>query len=626
MAIRSIFDYIADKCYNDLFDAAKNYLYQNWRNMELYSRIVPDIEKVGLVDATVQRVYVTDLPGDRIAFDVGLELEIYVSSEGRYSESDTCYQWLRISCEGDLSCGLDDWKITNVDVYRANRKMPENSMSDALVPNIRNDQMEKAAEDFLKEYYPEALKVPMRGQTATVVDPMTLAERLHLSVRTQRIKEDASVFGQIYFADADTEMYDRNLGAMVPVHVDAQTIVVDPEMFLLRNLGSVNNTIIHECVHWVKHRKVFLLEQLFNHSVTEISCQVVGGANSEVARQATEKMEQQANRLTPRIQMPYAPFKARANDLIAQYIHKMNASYEIEVMEEVITALSTEFCVSRQAAKIRLVEVGIETAMGTFEYVDNHYVKPHSHRKGAITSKQTFTLGAQDAAIARATTPALKSLTDEGDYLFVENHFVFNAPLYVERDKDGHLQMTGYGRSHMDECCLVFDMSIREKIRDEYHSICYLNREQGGYTFDLKFNDDFQNTTKEQQIKYRKAERAKEVEIRNQMTDNPQQCMDLLLKWRETDYTELGAAIDRDPKTISRTVNGTTVPKLETAVLICFGLNLPPSISLKLLDVLGVKLSLNKESHQWISEALHTKYNDHIDDVRQYLADYGVTL
>lgn len=52
-------------------------------------------------------------------------------------------------------------------------------------------------------------------------------------------------------------------------------------------------------------------------------------------------------------------------------------------------------------------------------------------------------------------------------------------------------------------------------------------------------------------------------------------------------YTDLGLAIDRDPKTISITVKGNTNPKVETAALICFTLHLPPMISEKLMEVLS---------------------------------------
>lgn len=35
------------------------------------------------------------------------------------------------------------------------------------------------------------------------------------------------------------------------------TILIDPRVAYIRNLGALNNTIIHECVHWHIHRKAF---------------------------------------------------------------------------------------------------------------------------------------------------------------------------------------------------------------------------------------------------------------------------------------------------------------------------------------------------------------------------------
>ena len=61
------------------------------------------------------------------------------------------------------------------------------------------------------------------------------------------------------------------------------------------------------------------------------------------------------------------------------------------------------------------------------------------------------------------------------------------------------------------------------------------------------------------------------MKIRKQMTDDPEQCMELLLKWWDMNYTDLDLEIDRDPKTISLTVKGETIPKVETSALICFG-------------------------------------------------------
>ena len=627
MAIRSIFEYVDHKCYNGLYAAAQEYFENHWRTMGLYSRRVPRIDAAEILDASVQRVYVTDLPGDCIAFDVGFEMQICVSSADHHNDrDDECYQWLRISCEGDLARGLDDWSIKGIGVYEKRTSLPPNSMSDALVPEIRPAQLEEVAHAFLEKYYREALQIPRAGQAPEFVDPLELARRMELAVRTQHIKEDASVFGQIFFAGTDTVMYDAQQSKMVPVHIDARTIVADPEIFLLRNLGALNNTIIHECVHWDKHRKVFLLERLYNDKASGISCEVVGGARADIARQATEKMEQQANQLTPRIQMPAAPFKARANDLIAKFMRETSAAHEIDVMEMVIEQLVVDFHVSRQAAKIRLVELGIEAAVGTFTWVDDHYVRPHSYRKGAIKRNQTFTISGQDAAIQRMINPALRSLTGDGDYLFIENHFVYNAPLYVGRDAGGHVQLTDYARAHMDECCLVFDMTIKGNVKDAYHTICFLNREPGAYSFELAFHDGFEGKPQKDQVALRKADREEEIEILKKMGGDQEQCIKLLLDWRKMDYTELGAAIDRDPKTISRIVKSTNQPSPETAVLICLGLNLPPSISARLLQVLGVTLKPTNEKHLWMQEALQVMYLKPVEDVVEYLSQFGVTL
>ena len=621
----SFAEFVKDKCYNGLYQEAEKYVDDNWEHMNLYTKKVHRIGHVELSDAVVQRVYVHDLPEMKVAFETAIELEIEVHEEDyHYDETDTCYPWIRIFCEGDLSCALDDWKIIKVELY-SKKKAPMNSLSDALVPYIPYNQLDKAANDFLKRYYPEALKITPNGQPPICVDPLVMAERMGLNVQQKRIREDASVFGQIYFEDTDANLFDAKLGEEVREHINAGTILFDPKIFLLRNLGCANNTIIHECVHWDKHRKVFALEKLYNENASNISCEVVGGAASSVAQSATEQMEKQANQLTPRIQMPADSFRIKANYYIGKFMRDLNARHTNEVMEQVIIQLATDFGVSRQAAKIRLVELGFDEAIGTYTYLDGHYVKPHSFRKGALEVNQTFSIPAQDAAIERLINPELRKMTADGDYLFVDNHYVYNAPLYVQRNESGKLDLTDYARAHMDECCLVFDMKITSQVRDEYHTVCYLNRDKSNVSFELHFHNGYENAPKERQVAMRMREKAEALEIRKQMTDDQAQCMDLLLNWRKMKYTELGDEIDRDPKTISRIAKGEKTT-LETAALICLGLHLPPSIGLRLMEVMGHPLRQVNPEQQWIFEALTTQYANSVDAVREYLAPYGVEL
>ena len=567
---RSFAEFVKKKCYNGLYEAAESYVNDNWRSFNLYSKRLHKIGDVEFIDARIQRVYVSDLPGMRVGFDVAMEIELEIKEgDYHYDESDICYPWIRIFCEGDLARGLEDWKINSVFLYNQ-KTPPPNSLSDALVPYIPYDRLEDEASAFLREYYPEALKIALYGQKPTVVDPAILAERLGLSIMTQRIREDGAVYGQLFFVDADAEMFDAISGEAITLHIPEKTIVVDPKTVLLRTVGCANNTIVHECVHWVKHRKVFELEKLYNDNASCISCEVVGGAASAVAKKATEIMERQANQLAPRIQMPAVPFRAKAKEYISKYMQESGASHECEVMEHVIATLEDDFSVSKQAAKIRLVELGFDQAIGTYTFLDGHYVKPHGFKSGTIKPNQTFSISAQDAAVYRIFDLELRALTDSGDYLFIDNHYVYNAPLYVRRGDDGSLDLTDYARSHMDECCLVFDMTIKSAVGADYHTACFLNREPNDIQFELKFNNQYKHMIPAAQADYRKKVQAEELEIRRKMTDDQAQCMELLLKWRKTNYTELGADINRDPKTISRIAKGETKPNVTTAALICF--------------------------------------------------------
>jgi hypothetical protein len=624
---RSFKDYVAKAFDNQFWAVAETYLDEKFDSLDITLYRVHKAGKPEVVDVNVEHVWVDDLPEMRIQFDVALSVIFEIpEADYHYDDSEEKSIWLMVRCHGDLSRNLQDLEIFEVSDYgRKNRT--KNPLDDSLVPYIPYEKLDEVATSFLKEYYPEALKSTPYGQNPIWVDPNTLTKRLGLTIKTQCIRENASVFGQIYFVDTDAEMYDSNTQSNTRIRIEGKTIVVDPKIYLLRSLGSINNTIIHECVHWVKHRKVFELERLYNTTASHISCEVIGGAVSTLSKQSTEWMEKQANQLTPRIQMPAEPFRIKANHYISQFMRESNARHTVDVMEKVITALEIGFGVSKQAAKIRLVELGFEEATGTYTYLDGHYVKPHGFRKGAIKINQTFSLSAQDAAIERFINPELRAITENGDYLFIDNHFVYNSPLYVERDENGKLELTGYARSHMDECCLVFDMRITSKVDNVYHTACFLNREPSDITFEIRFHNGYQNAPQERQVAMRKKVQAEELEIRKQMTDDPEQCMELLLKWRGMNYTDLGLEIDRDPKTISRTVKGKTVPTVETAALICFGLHLPPIISMKLMEVLDCQLNPIKcPSHQWINEALYIKYPEPIWAVREYLIPYGVEI
>lgn len=623
--VRSFREYVSNRFYDDFFSAAKNVINRDWDAFDVRCNRLNRPDDPEVDDIKAEHVWINDEPDMAIQFDAAVSVSLIIRDRDyRYDREEEKTVWIMARCRGSLDRNLDDFKIFECTPYDGKNKQ-KNPLDDSLVPYIPEESLEQAAKDILVDYYPEALHIPLHNEDPVWVDPSELAKRLELTLVRTRIREDCSVFGQIYFEPATAEVYDSANGKTAELQVQAGTILVDPNVFFLRNLGAFNNTVVHECVHWIKHKKAFALAKLYNSSVSNISCEVAGGAETSFGGKATEFMEMQANQLAPRIQMPAAPFKARANELIRRTLLETGAPHTIDVMQTVIEKLAVDFGVSRQAAKIRMVELGFEEAIGTFTYVDGHYVKPYSFRKGACRINQTFTISAQDAAIERFRNPELRKLTEEGDYLFIDNHFVYYAALYVQPGPDGGLDLTEYARAHMDECCLLFDMKITSSVDECYHKVCYLNRENSNVTFELTFHNGYENAPQKRQTEMLRKEKEEATSKFMEMTENPEQCMKLLLDWRHMNYTTLGDAIDRDPKTISRTVKGETSPDKRTAVRICLGLRLPPVLSTKLLQVLNCPLRPINLDEQCMIEALYIKYYS-LDAAIEYLKLYGVEL
>lgn len=106
--------------------------------------------------------------------------------------------------------------------------------------------------------------------------------------------------------------------------------------------------------------------------------------------------------------MTREPFIAKAKEYITTYMRDFNVKHEIDVMQPIIETLALDFGVSRQAEKIRLVELGFESAIEIY---------------------QTYTISAQNAAVQRFVNQELREETKNGDYIFEENHNGYeNAP------------------------------------------------------------------------------------------------------------------------------------------------------------------------------------------------------
>lgn len=287
--VKSFAAYLEDQYYDQMFNRLKSYIFQNRGRLNLHTSLVHDPSYIELDDLHVMGVSFKETEDDRILFRAAIQTDIIVKGRSRRDyEEDVVYPWFSISFTGILRCGLNMVTITSVGEYSKERFSKEDALSQYLIPYVYSKDLDAHAEKFLKKYCPKALDAPMPLPIKEVLEAMCL------TVHHAPLPD--GVFGRTYFNNATVDIYDRDRN-VVSADIEEGTILVDPDVFFMRNIGSVNNTIIHECVHWDKHYKFFELQKLINPELTSISCAVVeeykkgaGGLTEELAW-----MEWQAN-------------------------------------------------------------------------------------------------------------------------------------------------------------------------------------------------------------------------------------------------------------------------------------------------------------------------------------------
>lgn len=581
---RSFKAYIFNRFYNEFHDAISMFINENHDNLNIRSWHVDQVDETYLDDINIKHVFINDLPEMKIAFDVLIEAIFEIHEiDRRRDKYDEVSNWFKISCVGDLEKDLNDFSIEYVEIYSHKEKQAK-PLSDTLVPIIKKEDLEKVAEDFLSIHFPEALK------KSIYINPAELAGKMGLAIEHKHITDDFSTFGQIFFVDTETTYYDKKNNKFETIEVNAGTIFVDPDAFFLRNLGSVNNTIVHECIHWHLHRKAFQLERLYNKEATQIQCQVVGGVKDTTMQASTDFMEWHANALTPRIQMPFYQTKIKATEFIRKYRSDIPGARIIDVMEYVIDEIANYFMVSRLAAKIRMIDIGYEEAIGTFNYVDGKYIRPHTFKKGSLKNNQTFSISEKDALIQGFIDPNLKEILDSGNYIFVDSHFCINHPKYVQYDIWGQAYLTDHARYNMHECCLVFDIVFDRpvgKFNEEFYYKCILFKDATtDIIYEARFSDDSINNDIDAQAQAIMSYSKDVAKILQAMPGNFPTALVYLMEWKGVTNEELAEKTFLDTRTIQRLRNDfDNKTSIETVIAVCIGLQLPPAISSRLIEL-----------------------------------------
>jgi hypothetical protein len=453
---RSFKDVIESDYYNAIFDALSDQIECCPDRLDLFTRRVESPEYAELSDIDIKAVYVCDKGGLAIEFDVIVSAEITVSKHyGSDVETDEAEQWFSLTCSGELEDGLQKFKIGGISPYSRVRFEKEGRLTDTFVPVISKDSLDDEATAFLEAYYPDALKEPMALPVREV------AAHMGLTIRDASLSQYFTIFGMMVFGDSSALCFDHDAQSYKEMDVKRGTILVDPDVFFLRNLGCWNNTVIHECFHWHRHRKHYELTKMYKPDDALITCRVDEKARPKPAERKwrdCDWIEWQANSVAPRILMPKDMTLVKIDEFRQGYEQAHPLATFLEVTGHIISGLADFFGVSRASAKIRMLDLGFPEAAGLYVYVDDHYVSPFALSSEAATDGRSYSIGIREGFSEYLLNPGFRQYIDSGGFIYIDGHYVIDDPTYVSRTPACEPCLTDYARSHADECCLGFSL------------------------------------------------------------------------------------------------------------------------------------------------------------------------
>ncbi|HEO0351957.1 TPA: ImmA/IrrE family metallo-endopeptidase [Streptococcus agalactiae] len=476
--------YIFDTYYEQIVKTVKGFIFNNKDNTDLSTYMVP--EPNGFIEFDNFELYKINY---EIINNCELNLEIivianvivrqYIKGE---MEIDTKTKFVSVYAEVELDSGIKNFRIYNTefksDQYKKSRNL---KLSKDWVPYIRKKDFDAIAEKFLRKYYPQALTQP------TPVPVETIVSEMGLSIHQEKLTIDNSVFGKMVFKDTDVEVIEDE--QLVSEHFNKGSILVDKDVVFKRNVGSYNNTVIHECVHWELHKVFHEVKMVLDKDHSQVSSWTEENLADSSMWTSLDWMEWQANGIAPRILMPKVQTRIKIRELF-QTLTLVNPDISrSELVQEVVDNLATFFEVSRQAAKIRMIDLGFKEANGVYNYLDDRYMHNFAFELEAFDKGSSYTITSNDLCFEYCFNESFRQIIDRNKFIYVDNHLCLKDKKFIYMTKDGPI-MTDYAYEHMDECCLIFKVKSKNftSISNETYYDYVLNR---GVTKESKIKADF---------------------------------------------------------------------------------------------------------------------------------------
>lgn len=610
--------YIFDTYHEKIIKTVKGFVFNNKDNTDLSTHMVP--EPNGFIEFDDFDLYKVNY---EILNNYELKIEIIVIAEvvvRQYikgeMEIDTKSKYVSVQAKIELDAGIKNFQIYNTefkeDLYNKSKNF---ILSNDWVPYIRKKDFDDIAENFLRKYYPQAITQP------TPIPVETIVSRMGLTIYQEKLTIDDSVFGKMVFKDTDVEVIED--GELVSKRFNKGSVLVDKDVVFKRNVGSYNNTVIHECVHWELHKVFHEVKMILDKSHSTVSSWTEENLADSSMWTPLDWMEWQANGIAPRILMPKIQTRIKIRELF-QTLTLVNPDLsQSELVQEVVDNLAAFFNVSRQAAKIRMIDLGFKEATGVYNYLDDRYMHNFAFELDAFDNGNSYTITSNDLFFEYCFNEEFKRIINSNRFLYIDNHLCLIDKKYISFTKDGPI-MTDYAYEHMDECCLLFKVKSKKlsSISDADYYDYVLNR---GVTKESEIKADFEEIIQNPSL-MSQLEPSVLLELGNRISallkELPLEFSGTLKSHRKRKKCSqplLARIVGIDERTLRKyETEDDYLPKLELALSFCFALKLFPPISEDLLEKAGYRLTKTPK-HQVYQLLLSTNYYKPIAEINSML-------
>ena len=264
----------------------------------------------------------------------------------------------------------------------------------------------------------------------------------------------------------------------VPLKFQKPTILIDP--IVCDTESKEQNGISHECFHIEVHPRFILLQ---NHQRTRFTAlnmteedydayeeeleryaelTAADSQSDSSGRDEIDWVEWQARMGTVCNRMPRSIVRRKMQELYVHIISTYGMISEREITEHIINDLALTFHVSKEMAKIRMIEVGFEPARGTMVFVDGRYAPSHRTSNGIHPRNISYVISMFDAARLYAEDEHFCRVLNSGKFVFADNFFCIDNPEYIVV-RDGEKHLSHKALSQVDKCCLSFRIEYRSK-------------------------------------------------------------------------------------------------------------------------------------------------------------------